>query len=127
MPWAYKQSGHPIFHTQQGWKGPSVSNPRIPVCTWLPLGTHTHLHRIPGAHKCSWARTSTGILMYVGTVGHTFPQDPCVHMATVGNTNLHSSECSDPIQKQEEEARPVSDELGTKHACDFPHRHPLIS
>lgn len=141
---SHKQRGHSIFHAQQGWRGPSVSSPRIPVYTWLPLGTHTQtspgslVHMVAVsltynstgslcAHGCSWAHTSTGFLMYVGTVGHTCPQDPCVHMATVENKNHHSSECSDPVQKQEEEARPGADELGTKHACDFPHHHPLIS
>lgn len=61
--------------------------------------------------------------MHMGAVGHTFPQGPCVHMVTVGNTHIRSSECSDSVhlEKEEEEARPGADELGTKHACDFPY------
>lgn len=77
------RAGNSVSHAQQGWRGPSVSNPRI-----------------ASAQGCSWAHTSTGFLVYMGTVGHTFPQDPCVHRATVGNMHLHSSGCSDPVKEQ---------------------------
>lgn len=92
-----KQSGHSILHAQKCLRRPSVSKPRIPVYTWVPLGTHTH----------------------------TPPQDPCVHMVTVGNTHIHSSECSDSVhlETKEEGARSGADELGTKHACGFLYHH----
>lgn len=49
----HEQSGHSIFHAQQGWRGSSVSKPRIPVCTWVQLGAHT------SPQVCTWLQLET--------------------------------------------------------------------